>query len=117
MDPINDAPKAYRLFFLQVESVLESGTELLKQIVDDKGVLDLKSCETVVVTFHTLRGGAGFFNLKELAKAAEKIEKVTEELLNGVTKEDSLHSFQSEALSLFQDLKGFGEKIPKPPEA
>jgi len=66
------APKAYRLYLMQMREKLKSAEEVFFTLEDpEQNILD-----DAKRSFHTLKGGAGFFGLKEIAEAAGKIEEL-----------------------------------------
>jgi len=66
------AGKAYALFL----SELKSHLNLAKERFHSKKDVNLDDCEKTRSSFHTIKGGAGFFGLTEVAEAASKIESL-----------------------------------------
>lgn len=64
------APKAYQLYLVQMKAKLEHAEEVFfaGEELSSTVIADAK------IDFHTLKGGAGFFGLQEIADAAGKIE-------------------------------------------
>lgn len=66
------AGKAYALFVSELERHLSDA----KKRFSDQQKLQAKDYAQVRSDFHTIKGGAGFFGLNNVAKAASKIEDI-----------------------------------------
>ena len=95
--------KAYRLFrsecmqhVQEIERILESETGLSKV-----------QCDSGRIRCHTMKGGAGFFGLEELAKCAAMLEKLFAGRLNIKT--------AKEARTGLEELMRLIAKLPAPP--
>ena len=64
------AGAAYRIFYEEVQKHMAAGQILIGATVDPK------ECKEMSMRFHTIRGGAGFFQLKEISELATKLEKM-----------------------------------------
>lgn len=64
--------KAYQVFFVELERHMQ---EICSAVAPNK-TPDSKDLRKVGATLHTIRGGAGFFGLDELAAAAGSIENL-----------------------------------------
>jgi chemotaxis protein histidine kinase CheA len=86
--------RAYTLFFHEYGERLKHVGELLSEELSESDRLELGR------TFHTLKGGAGFFGFDEIARVASMIEQICaspllstefrESLLEGCQKLDNL---------------------------
>ena len=96
---------AYRIFLTEIDKHLSRTSDLLT------GPIDLASDapRRAAASFHTVKGGAGFFGLTEVAQIAARLE----DLLNSdrLTETDL-----SEAQTLIVTLKRLSLELPRPKE-
>lgn len=101
--------KAYRIFYDELHKHLKS----VQFIVVDEELPPLDEHGRFSAVFHTIKGGAGFFGLKNIAQIAGDLEKIL-----GATDPNSKNYEQIK--SLLVSLQDLGSALPEPvilPEA
>ncbi len=94
--------KAFQVFRTELRKHLSS-SELL--ILGSTEALDVASLKRLSASFHTIRGGSGFFGLSEVAHLSEQLEE-----LFGKENFDIKKDLDS-AKTIFLDLKNCTTKI------
>ena len=64
------AGKAYALFVDELDRHLTQARQKLL----DEGKVNKETCQSVRSSFHTIKGGAGFFGFNDVAQAASQVE-------------------------------------------
>jgi len=100
---LGPSSKAYQILVAELGQHLETVGRVLTGI--DPWTED--DCRRLSATFHTIKGGVGFFGLEELRQLAAKLEELfSAGSLSGAEVE--------EALELFQSFRRAAGKIPSP---
>lgn len=98
-DPL--ASRAYVLFRTELAEQLRQVEELMSR----DGVIRAEDAVAIGRTFHTIRGGAGFFGLIELARTAGELEKLFL---------DRLERDAAEVARLLKSLRSLSTALPEP---
>lgn len=98
--------KAYKLFQSELGKHLDSARSLVK----GNRLPSIDECYQAGASFHTIRGGAGFFGLTELAQVAGNLESM---LMSG--NKEMLDNF-SEVRQLVDRIEALAAKLPNPPK-
>lgn len=74
-----DSP-AYRLFVEELDKHL---LHALSHVSSDQLMVTAQQAHDLGANFHTIRGGAGFFGLKDIAQTAQSLEEHLGDVANG----------------------------------
>lgn len=98
--------KAYQIFVNEVEKHLESAN----RIFDGKTVPSPEMVYRAGASFHTIKGGAGFFGLNDIASTAAKLENLLHDA--SLDLEKQLNTVKG----LIDQLEDLALQMPKPPK-
>lgn len=98
-DPL--ASRAYVLFRTELAQQVRQVEELMSR----DGAIRAEDVVAIGRTFHTIRGGAGFFGLDELARTAGELEKLFL---------DRLERDAVEVARLLESLRSLSAELPEP---
>lgn len=98
--------KAYKIFISELETHLTEASEILAE----GEVLSEEQAESLQRRFHTVKGGAGFFGLTEIARVAGTLEDMlVDASASVITQLDTIKG-------LIHELEESALKIPSPKE-
>lgn len=97
---------AYRIFFEEIAKHIEASREYLGSA---KGITSEERASELGARFHTIKGGAGFFGLHDIASFAGQIEDL---LLK--RKDEKLGARASQSHELFCKLAEAAKALPAP---
>lgn len=98
-DPL--ATRAYELFRTELVEQLRQ----VEVLIAREGALSPEEVITIGRTFHTIKGGAGFFGLGEISRAAARLEEV---FLSQAERD------VAEVTDIFESLRRMSVSLPEP---